>query len=313
MGRPRYIVLAFVVSPFIAACHEDNTLGLGNSSGDRFTATLLGANVRPVPVVSAATATASLTVLEPGIGASQRSLGYTLTVTNLTSATAAHIHLGGASVSDGPILLTLFSNPTDTTLTSTTLVNSSVVEGSLGTVGLDSLVTLMKVGAAYVDVHTSDYPAGVIRGQLVQNGQPAPGDLFAATGLSGAKERPTPVVSTASGSATFELVNNSTIRFNLGVTGLTGATMAHIHTGVADSAGPIAVTLFTSATPLGALTGTLASGTFSGSNIEIAGVSFDSLLTLMRRGRTYVNVHTDTNPTGEIRAQIAPVSVLPTP
>jgi hypothetical protein len=37
----------------------------------------------------------------------------------------------------------------------------------------------------------------------------------------------------------------------------------------------------------------------------------DSLLTLMRRGRTYVNVHTEANPNGEIRAQIDPVTTLP--
>jgi len=31
----------------------------------------------------------------------------------------------------------------------------------------------------------------------------------------------------------------------------------------------------------------------------------------MRLGRTYVNVHTQLNPGGEIRAQIQPVSTLP--
>jgi hypothetical protein len=37
----------------------------------------------------------------------------------------------------------------------------------------------------------------------------------------------------------------------------------------------------------------------------------DSLLSLMRRGRTYVTVHTVTNPAGEIRAQIDPTTTLP--
>jgi hypothetical protein len=119
------------------------------------------------------------------------------------------------------------------------------------------------------------------------------------------------VVSTAGGTATFELLANSTMRFNVSVTGLSGATMAHIHAGVADSAGPVAVTLLNVTTPTGQVTGSLASGTFTATNIQIPGVSFDSLLSLMRAGRTYVNVHTEKNPNGEIRAQIQPVSVLP--
>lgn len=310
MSRTLRAALALVAGSLLAACHEDNTLGLGNSSGERFTASLSGANVRPDPVATTASATASLTILEPGIGTTIRSLGYTLSVSNLTSATAAHVHLGGASVSSGRILVTLFSNPTDTAITATQLVSTTVGENAIA-VGLDSLVTLMRSGAAYVDVHSSSYPGGVIRGQLFKNGQQAPGDLFAATGMSGLNERPTPVISPAGGSATFERLNASTVRFSVNVTGLSGATMAHIHTGVADSAGPVAVTLFTAATPIGQLTGTLASGTFAGSNIQIPGISLDSLLSLMRRGRTYVNVHTDKNPAGEIRAQIQPVSVLP--
>jgi hypothetical protein len=311
MGRTSVVILAFLLIPIISACHEDNTLGLGNSSGERFTASLTGTNVRPIPVATTATAAASLTFLEPGIGQTQRSLGFTVTATNLTEATSAHVHLGGASVSNGPILITLYTNPTDTAITATQLVSGTMAEGALGSVGLDSLATLVRVGAAYVDIHTTGYPGGLIRGQLIQNGGQPANELFAATGLSGAKERPTPVVSTAGGTATFELLANATMRFNVSVTGLSGATMAHIHAGVADSAGPVAVTLLNVTTPTGQVTGSLASGTFTATNIQIPGVSFDSLLSLMRAGRTYVNVHTEKHPNGAIRAQIQPVSVLP--
>jgi hypothetical protein len=119
------------------------------------------------------------------------------------------------------------------------------------------------------------------------------------------------VTTTATGSATFKLLSSTSMQYNVNVAGIVGATMAHIHIGVADSAGPIAVTLFTTPTPTGQLSGTLASGSFTASGIQIPGISFDSLLTLMRVGRTYTNVHTVLNPSGEIRAQITPVSVLP--
>ena len=310
MGTIRFVVVGFLMLPVVTGCNEDNTLGLGNSKVDRYTASLSGANVRPAPVSTAATASAELSIREPEVGTSARTLAYTLTASNLTSATAAHIHLGGASIANGPILATLFSNPSDTALTSTRLASGSLV-ATAGGVSFDSLATLVSVGAAYIDVHTTSYPAGIIRGQLTGSGAQAIGDLFSAGSLTGAKERPTPVVSTATGSATFELLSTGAVKFTLNVAGLTGATMAHIHTGVADSAGPVAVTLFTSATPAGPLTGTLASGTFTSSNIQLTGINLDSLLTLMRVGRTYVNVHTDVHPAGEIRAQIDPVSVLP--
>lgn len=312
MGLKGSVVLIVLLATSLSACNEDNTFGLNPSGNtDRFGASLSGAGVRPIPVATTATATADVSVKQPAIGSNQRTLSFVISIANLTSASAAHIHLGGSSVSNGPTLVTLYTNPTDSAITATQLVNGAIAENSLGAVSLDSLATLMRVGAAYIDIHTLANPLGLIRGQLVKSGQQAPGDVFAAPLLTGAKERPTPVVSTATGSATFEQLNASTIRFNLAVSGLSGAMMAHIHTGVVDSAGPIAVTLFTSATPTGPLTGTLASGSFTSTNIQLAGVSLDSLLTLMRRGRTYVNVHTLLNPSGEIRAQIDPVSVLP--
>jgi hypothetical protein len=312
MSRTRFACLALAALPLIAGCDEENDLGLGLGGGDRYTATLTGANVRPTSVSTTTTAVAELIVREPDIGVTRRTLAFTLTGVNLTSATSAHVHLGGAAVANGPILLTLFTNPSDTALTAAQIASGTFAEDAIGGgVSLDSLITLMRNGTAYVDVHSSARPSGLVRGQIARPGQQAAGDIFAATGLSGAKERPTPVVSTATGSATFELLAGGTIRYKLNVAGLTGARMAHIHTAVADSAGPIAVTLFTSATPTGSVTGTLASGTFTSTNITLPGVSFDSLLTLMRLGRTYVNVHTETNPNGEIRAQIDPVSTLP--
>jgi hypothetical protein len=310
MGLKGFFFLGAVSTVVLAACNEDNELGLGAGANDRFSASLAGSNVRPSPVTTGATGSAQVNILEPGIGQGQSSLAVQLTVSGVTSATAAHIHLGGSAVSNGPVLLTLFTNPNDTTLTSTTLLNGTIAASALS-VSLDSLTTLMRIGAAYVDVHTKANPNGIIRGQLTRTGEQAPGDVFAATALSGGKERPNPVVSTASGAATFELLNGATVRYTVTVTGITGATMAHIHTGVADSAGPIAVTLFSSTTPTGALTGTLSSGSFTSSSIQLPGISLDSLLSLMRLGRTYVNVHTVLNPSGEIRAQIQPVSVLP--
>ena len=192
------------------------------------------------------------------------------------------------------------------------IASGSVSESEVGGgVSFDSLATLMSVGAAYIDIHTRAYPTGLIRGQLTSNGQAAPNELFAASALSGAKERPTPVLSTATGTATFEVRSDGSVKYNISVAGLTGAIMAHIHAGVADSAGPIVVPLFNATPPTGPITGTLASGSFTSTNIQIPGISLDSLLTLMRTGRTYVNVHTEANPGGEIRAQIEPVSVLP--
>jgi hypothetical protein len=310
MGLARFAALSVFVVPTLVACNEDNTLGLSDSSRQRFTAVMTGFQVRPVPVVTAATAIAQLSIRQPDLGEVGRQLTYAITTTNVTSAIAAHIHLGGAAIGSGPIIATLYTNPTDSVLTNPTLVAGLIPEGALG-FSLDSLAKLMSNGSAYVDIHAAGYLAGLVRGQLAAKGEQPPLDRFDAPSLTGANERPNPVETTATGSATFELLSDSTIRFNVNVTGITGVMMAHIHTAVADSAGPIAVTLFTTSTPTGPLTGSLASGTFDESKIELPGVALDSLLVLMRTGRAYVNVHTEANPNGEIRAQIEPVTTLP--
>ena len=311
MGLARLAALSVFVFPALVACNEDNTLGLADSSRPRFSATMNGGNVRPFPVTTTTTATAEMSVREPDLGEVGRQLTFGIVATNLTSASSAHIHLGGAAIGIGPILATLYTNPTDTALTSPTLVTGSIPESAFAGVSLDSLVALMNIGAAYIDIHADGYPLGVVRGQITKQGEEPPLDLFAASSLTGDKVRPDPVETTATGSATFQLFSGPTINFQVNVAGLTGATAAHIHTAVPDSAGPVAVTLFTGSGDGGPLTGTLVSGSFVGSIIELPGVSMDSLLVLMRSGRTYVDVHTDLNPDGEIRAQIEPVTTLP--
>ena len=301
--------LALVVVPFVAACNEDNEFGLGVSPDKRFSASLSGANVRPIPVATAGAASANITIRDPEIGQGNRTVAFVVT-SSLTSVSAVHIHLGGPSVANGQVLATLYTNSRDTTITSTQLATGAISDNGLA-VSMDSLITLMQTGAAYIDIHSLANPGGVLRGQIGKTGAAPVTEKFAAPLLNGAKERPTPVTTTATGAATFVIQNSGTIQFTLTVAGITGVTMAHIHTAVADSAGPIVVPLFNSATPTGPLTGTLASGTLDASSITLPGVSMDSLLSLMRRGRTYVNVHTVVNPAGAIRAQIDPTTTLP--
>jgi len=144
-----------------------------------------------------------------------------------------------------------------------------------------------------------------------------PSDNFVAAPLTGAAERPTPVDTRARGSATFRLSDDGTVMsYRLTVAGLENITQSHIHIAPVDSAGPVVVFLFGQGNPPTApvsggvtLNGVLAEGTFTQSNLIARpaigfGATMAELLTAMRTGRAYVNVHTVAHPPGEIRAQV---------
>jgi len=129
--------------------------------------------------------------------------------------------------------------------------------------------------------------------------------------LSGANEVPS-VISDGGGTADYTL-DGGTVTYTVTFSGLTSnATMAHIHVGPAQVNGGITVPF--SQVPH-ATSGTF-SGTFTAANVAAAsttdgGISvdagdFEGLLTLMRAGNTYTNVHTQQNPGGEIRGQNQP-------
>ena len=171
MGLARFAALSALVFPALVACNEDNTFGLGDSpTRQQFTATMTGLNVRPVPVATTTTAIAQISIRTPDVGEVGRQLGYAIVATNLTSAISAHIHLGGAAIGSGPILVTLYTNPTDSVLTDPTLVTGIIPEAALP-FSMDSLAKLMTNGSAYVDIHAVGNLAGLVRGQLSRKGE----------------------------------------------------------------------------------------------------------------------------------------------
>jgi len=121
--------------------------------------------------------------------------------------------------------------------------------------------------------------------------------------LSGQQEVP-PVQTTASGMAWFKPMQDK-MWFKLNVTDMQGVTQAHIHTGKQGENGPILVTLYKSDTPQ-PINGKLAYGNITANLLEgpMKGKQISDLATAMSNGSTYVNVHTEKHPNGEIRGQI---------
>ena len=121
--------------------------------------------------------------------------------------------------------------------------------------------------------------------------------------LSGQQEVP-PVQTTASGMAWFKPMQDK-VWFKLNVTGMQGVTQAHIHTGKQGDNGPVVVTLYKSETPQ-PINGKLSYGNITANLLEgpMKGKQISDLATAMSNGSTYVNVHTEKYPNGEIRGQI---------
>ncbi|MCA8955671.1 MAG: CHRD domain-containing protein [Planctomycetes bacterium] len=235
------------------------------SRAARFVAALDG--LQEVPAnTSTATGSAELVLYEP-----DNVLTYTVATSGLSNVTAAHIHTGNSG-QNGPVLHPLTGTAGDycgyTVLTS-------------------AQVTTLKAGGLYVNVHTSSFPAGEIRGQIGA----FDGDFFAR--LEGAQQVP-PVSTTADGTACVRLNPDNTLTYITTTTGLT-ATAAHFHRAAKGTNGPVVIGFTGGPT------------TWSGTTRALTATEIADL----RAGLWYVNVHTAANPGGEIRGQLGPAA-LPT-
>lgn len=186
--------------------------------------------------------------------------------------------------------------------------------------------------ALFVAGCTSDTPAPTsfeVRAPLFAMGGNSASNL--GTHLTGDEEvfaaaagAPTPADSRAQGQAIFRVnADGSTVDFRLIASNIDNAFMAHIHCGAAGTNGPIRMWLHpvigatgpVGGAPLtpGPQNGVLASGTFNPTGVTCPDGT--ALLTAIRNGLTYVNVHTNDGvgaantgpgdfPGGEIRGQL---------
>jgi len=167
---PMLKIAVAALLPIVAACSDNGPSSLATS----FTATLSGANEVP-PVTTTATGTATLSV-------SGGQITYTVNVTNVQNAVLAHIHIAPAG-ENGPVRLNFCGtgDPQPVCTSGTGVLATGTNGTTVGTpaITFDSLLSALRTGGAYVNVHTNSAgctpgqpgcnPGGEIRGQVVAN------------------------------------------------------------------------------------------------------------------------------------------------
>ena len=164
------------------------------------------------------------------------------------------------------------------------------------------------------DETTTGTPTGTTTGTEGTPQAPPEGEFFAAARMTGAAQEPEGVDTSAKGSATFTQTDEG-LAYELYVADIENVTMAHIHIGGPNEAGPVTQWLYPAPDATspdlieGQFSGLLAADTITGDNLTgpLEGQSLDALISEIEAGSTYVNVHTEENPQGEIRGQILPV------
>ena len=123
----------------------------------------------------------------------------------------------------------------------------------------------------------------------------------AVANLSGQEEVP-PVQTQATGIAEFTLMGDA-VNYTVNASNIQDATAGHIHLGNPRENGPVVITLFKYDTPMNQVSET---GSFTAADQEgpMTGQPFQELGMAAFNGGLYVNIHTETNPNGEIRGQV---------
>lgn len=211
----------------------------------------------------------------------------TVNVANLGAAiTGAHIHKAPFGT-NGNIVLNFISGGAN--FTSGKLTGTYAVPPEL------AADLIANPSSYYVNVHTTQFPGGAIRGQLSN----ASGVTMLGGALRGSNEVPPNGTTSVGAFLIWFDAARSTLFWDVDTGGVTSPTLAHIHHAAAGVNGGIVVNFATSAS-------TFVNGELRGS-IAISDASLVEDL-VANPENYYVNVHTSAFPSGAIRGQLASVN-----
>ena len=142
------------------------SLGIGNGS-ENLRTHMSGGEENP-PNASEAQGQAIFRLSEDGT-----ELHYKLIVANIENVLQSHIHMAPAGVNGGIVVwlypsappATLIAGRSDGILAEGVIRDASVI-GPLSGQGLAGLMAAIRAGNTYVNVHTTQFPPGEIRGQV---------------------------------------------------------------------------------------------------------------------------------------------------
>jgi hypothetical protein len=207
--------------------------------------------------------------------AGQGQLCYQVATTNLSAAVGMHIHKGEIGAT-GSVVVPLQTPSAAGTSSGCTPVARTLVTAILG-----------DPGSYYLNVHTSEFAAGAVRGQLTGTATASFGRVVAVD-LKGTSEP------NATGTAVVRIRKDAgLVCYRLHAANVTlPTTAAHIHRGAAGVNGPVVVPF----------TGPGADGNSSGCVTASPAAVIDEIIA--NPAGFYVNVHTTEHPAGAIRAQL---------
>ncbi len=273
----RYVCVVVAVA-MIAGCGEET--GNGPARADLFEADLTINGLPGTNIVNLSFTLSGDQVIPSqtsGVGGTvdmtlgKANLSYRITLDNVSGVTRAELY-AGAPNSNGTLAAVLFSGSPQP-LVDTVLVDSALLADDFTNVSLDSILVAASNGAAYVQIATASAPQGWLRGQT------AP-----------------------SGSASLVL-GAGAVQYDVQTFVLDEITSATLNEGTPGRFGDVKVVLFDDSEGRDDINGRLTSDVFRGSDI-VDSTSIDSLITLIRNERTYINITTTDAPQGAIRGQV---------
>lgn len=318
---PGLVIAVTSLSLGLLGCSGGGSSSAGVSNSATQVGTTLSGNQEVPAVVTNGSGSATLT-----LNSTQTEITYTLEYADTAPVTQSHLQLGAAGTNGGILLFLCAADvtapvpvPADIPTPPTCPAAPGTVSGTLtaadflavgNVTTFSQMVDALLSGKTYINVHTTDFASGEIRGQIGVN-------AFEAT-LSGGEGVP-PVTTMGSGSALLVLdAAQTSLFYRLEYADTSTVTQAHIHAGAAGVNGDVIFFLCeTAAAPApggvptpptcpgvpGVVTGALTAADLIPS--MVAGIdNFADAVAAIQGGDTYINVHSAAFPAGEIRGQI---------